>query len=175
MFTVPGRLSQSVAPWHRINNINNKKGIFLLQERRVPLFGLQMYIYIAKVYRYGAYDILWDTLASLWSISASYLGAYVFLQKCSFWCEMCLLSMRDVPMCEAQLPLCGAQLPLCEAVRKKKKITPFFVAKFDLRTSEAHFIKKSAVRGTAATCDSLVPGDLLHGPIFCILVQAPNI
>ena len=26
---------------------------------------------------------------------------------------------------------------------------------FDLRTSDAHFIKKSAVRGTAATCDSL--------------------
>ena len=39
-------------------NMNNKKGMFLLQERQVLLFGLQMYIYIAKVYLYGAYDIL---------------------------------------------------------------------------------------------------------------------
>ena len=32
-----------------------------------------------------------------------------------------------------------------------------FVAKFDLRTSEAHFIQKSVVRGTAADCESLRP------------------
>ena len=43
---------------HKMVNMNNKKGIFLLNERRVPIFGLQMYIYIAKVYLYGAYDIL---------------------------------------------------------------------------------------------------------------------
>ena len=43
---------------HNMVNMKNKKGIFLLQERRVPLFELQMYIYIAKVYLYGACDIL---------------------------------------------------------------------------------------------------------------------
>ena len=38
----------------------------------------------------------------------------------------------------------------------KVKLHTFLSQNFDLRTSEAHFIKESAVRGTAATCDSLV-------------------
>ena len=38
----------------------------------------------------------------------------------------------------------------------KVKLRTYLTQNFNLRTSEAHFIKKSAVRGTAATCDSLV-------------------
>ena len=38
-----------------VNNTNKKK---ILQERPVPLFEFEIYIYIAKVYLYGAYDIL---------------------------------------------------------------------------------------------------------------------
>ena len=36
------------------------------------------------------------------------------------------------------------------------KLRTYLSRNFNLRTSEAHFIKKSALRGTAATCDSLV-------------------
>ena len=37
----------------------------------------------------------------------------------------------------------------------KVKLRTYLSRNFNLRTSEAHFIKKSALRGTAATCDSL--------------------
>ena len=38
----------------------------------------------------------------------------------------------------------------------KVKLRTSLSRNFNLRTSEAHFIKKSARRGTTATCDSLV-------------------
>ena len=73
-----------------------------------------------------------------------------------------------MPLCEPQLPLCEAQLPLCEAQLpfsetqkgfcRKVKLRTYLSQNFNLRTSEAHFIKQSAVRCTAATCDSLLGG-----------------
>ena len=38
----------------------------------------------------------------------------------------------------------------------KVKLRTYLSQNFNFRTSEANFIKKSALRGTAATCDSLV-------------------
>jgi len=71
--------------------------------------------------------------------------------------------MRNVPPFDARCAyvwgttafLWGTTASLWGSFFEKSLITPFFVAKFDLRTSDAHFIKKSAVRGTASTCDSL--------------------
>ena len=65
-----------------------------------------------------------------------------------------------MPFCEAHVPLCEAHVPLGFEKKVifvgKVRLCIFLSRNFDLRTSEAHFIKKSAVRGTAATCDSLV-------------------
>ena len=73
-----------------------------------------------------------------------------------------------VPLCEAQVHLCEAQVPLCEVLvplclKTKQKN----VGKVKLRTFccevliyalPRNILKKSAVRGTAATCDSLLQG-----------------
>jgi len=54
----------------------------------------------------------------------------------------------------------------------KVKLRTYLSRNFNLRTSEAHFIKKSALRGTAATCDSLTwtmgkDHEHGHGPCLC--------
>ena len=90
-----------------------------LKERRVPLYKLQMYIYIAKEPLYGASVILWDTHASLW-VHMSFYEAELLLLR---W---------NVPLCEAQLPLCKAQLSLCEAKLPLFEVLPvLFLKKFN--------------------------------------------
>ena len=123
---------------HKMVNVNDKKLILFLQDRRVPLFELQINIYKAKVYLYGAieksscwhsfhptllYDILWDTLYEACMPLLGSIGL-VTRQKYSFLMRnvppideaKLLLCGTQLPLCEAQLPLCEPHLPLCEAL-----------------------------------------------------------
>ena len=65
-------------------------------------------------------------------------------------CEAQLpLTEAQLPLNEAQLPLCRAQLPLCEAQLLCREMFKYALPRHILP-------KKSAGRGTAATCDSLI-------------------
>ena len=81
-----------------------------------------------------------------------------------------------------KVPIYGAYVKLCLFFKQKWLFMSFYEANtlllnkrvsvgkvklrthlsrnLDLHTSEAHFIKKSALRGTAATCDSLVTDEI---------------
>ena len=86
-------------------------------------------------------------------------------QKHSFWDEMCLF-MRGKCLFVSLSSLferhnCLFVRHTCLFVRHKRVFVRIFQLRTylsrnsNLRPSEAHFIKKTALRGTAATCDSL--------------------